>query len=89
MEGRSLLSASVVSGLPRVYLICQVKFLVDVFDARVVDSAKRHTDKTHRRAVENGALVLHEPMEMDYGERASAVMDAAGNHWYIATYRRK
>ena len=48
-----------------------------------------NVDETHRRAVENGAEVLHGPMEMDYGERASAVKDAAGNHWYIATYRRK
>ena len=43
-------------------------------------------EETHRRAVSSGATVLHEPMDMDYGERASAVMDGAGNHWYIATY---
>ena len=46
-------------------------------------------DETHRRAIENGAQVLHEPMEMDYGERASAVKDMAGNHWYIATHQRR
>jgi uncharacterized glyoxalase superfamily protein PhnB len=46
-------------------------------------------DQTHRRALENGAQLLHEPMEMDYGERASAVRDPFGNNWYIATYRRK
>ncbi|HET9588498.1 MAG TPA: VOC family protein [Anaerolineales bacterium] len=104
-----------------------VKFLVDVFDAQVVDSAKRpdgklahasirigdsyvevaeaterfgpmpgaihiyvpDVDETHRRALERGAQLIHEPMEMDYGERASAVIDPAGNHWYIATYRRE
>ena len=46
-------------------------------------------DETHRRAIENGAQALHEPMEMDYGERASAVVDISGNHWYIATFYRK
>ena len=45
-------------------------------------------DETHRRAIENGAQALHEPMEMDYGERASAVVDTSGNHWYIATFYR-
>ncbi|MBI2973616.1 MAG: VOC family protein [Armatimonadetes bacterium] len=46
-------------------------------------------DQTHRRALENGAQSLHDPMEMDYGERASAVTDPAGNNWYIATHRRQ
>ena len=46
-------------------------------------------DQTHRRALDNGAQLLHEPMEMDYGERASAVRDPFGNNWYIATYRSK
>jgi uncharacterized glyoxalase superfamily protein PhnB len=46
-------------------------------------------DETHRRALENGGHVLHEPMEMDYGERASAIKDPVGNNWYIATFHRK
>lgn len=45
-------------------------------------------DDVHRRALEHGADAIHEPMEMDYGERASAVKDASGNHWYIATRSR-
>jgi uncharacterized glyoxalase superfamily protein PhnB len=45
-------------------------------------------DETHGRAVAKGAQVLHEPMDMEYGERASAVRDATGNTWYIATCRR-
>jgi PhnB protein len=45
-------------------------------------------DLAHRRAVDRGAKVIHEPMDMDYGERASAVQDSAGNHWYIATFSR-
>jgi PhnB protein len=40
---------------------------------------------THKCAVSAGATVLHEPMDMDYGERASAVRDLTGNNWYIAT----
>jgi uncharacterized glyoxalase superfamily protein PhnB len=43
-------------------------------------------DESHRRAVNHGAEVLHDPMDMDYGERASAVKDPMGNNWYIATY---
>jgi PhnB protein len=46
-------------------------------------------DLTHRRALENGAKALHEPMEMEYSERASAVRDPFGNNWYIATHHRK
>ena len=46
-------------------------------------------DQTHRRALESGGQSLHEPMEMEYGERASGVKDPHGNHWYIATYRRQ
>jgi uncharacterized glyoxalase superfamily protein PhnB len=44
------------------------------------------TDEAHRKALSLGAEVIHEPMDMEYGERASAVMDSAGNHWYIATH---
>jgi PhnB protein len=43
------------------------------------------SDLTHARAVSAGATVLHEPMDMDYGERASAIRDLTGNNWYIAT----
>ncbi len=46
-------------------------------------------DHAHRRAIEKGAHSLHEPMEMEYGERASAVKDPTGNNWYIATYHRR
>jgi PhnB protein len=46
-------------------------------------------DQTHRKALQHGAQSLHEPKEMEYGERASAVRDPFGNNWYIATYLRK
>jgi PhnB protein len=103
-----------------------VDFLVDVFDAEVLDRVDRSdsklahaavligdsvievseaterfgpmpcaihiyvpdTDKAHRKAIQHGVQVIHEPMDMEYGERASAVKDLAGNHWYIATLVR-
>jgi uncharacterized glyoxalase superfamily protein PhnB len=46
------------------------------------------TDKAHQSAIAHGADPIHEPTDMDYGERASAVKDKAGNHWYIATFTR-
>jgi uncharacterized glyoxalase superfamily protein PhnB len=48
-----------------------------------------NTDEAHRKALRLGAEAIHEPMDMEYGERASAVKDTAGNHWYIATYIRQ
>jgi PhnB protein len=48
-----------------------------------------NVDKAHKRAIERGGQALHEPMQMDYGERASAVRDRHGNHWYIATFNRQ
>jgi PhnB protein len=43
-------------------------------------------DAAYRRAVEAGAESLHEPMDMEYGERGAALRDPVGNNWYIATY---
>jgi len=45
----------------------------------------RECDVVHKRALEAGAEVIHEPMDQPYGERSSAVKDKAGNYWYIAT----
>lgn len=42
-------------------------------------------DAIHNRAVEAGATSLYEPVDHPYGERGSAVKDAFGNNWYIAT----
>ena len=44
-------------------------------------------DVTYVRALEAGATSLHEPADQFYGERSAAVKDAAGNFWYIATYK--
>ena len=42
-------------------------------------------DAAHRKAMEHGGHSIHEPMDMEYGERSSAIRDPVGNHWYIAT----
>jgi PhnB protein len=44
-------------------------------------------DATYARALEAGATSIHEPKDQFYGERSAAVRDAAGNSWYIATYK--
>lgn len=45
-----------------------------------------NVDETHQRAVKAGASAMAEPTDQFYGERSSAVRDAWGNNWYIATY---
>jgi PhnB protein len=34
-----------------------------------------------------GSTSLSEPRDQFYGERSGGVMDAWGNHWYIATHK--
>jgi PhnB protein len=43
-------------------------------------------DALYRRALAAGAKSLHEPTDQPYGDRNSAVTDAFGNIWYIATH---
>jgi PhnB protein len=43
------------------------------------------TDALFHKAVEAGAEVLHPLRDEGYGDRAAAVQDPAGNHWYLAT----
>jgi uncharacterized glyoxalase superfamily protein PhnB len=43
-------------------------------------------DAAYRRALAAGAKSLHEPTDQPYGDRNSAVTDAFGNTWYIATH---
>jgi PhnB protein len=45
------------------------------------------TDRVYAQALAAGATSLQEPKDQFYGERNSGVMDAWGNHWYIATHR--
>jgi PhnB protein len=43
------------------------------------------TDAAYAKAVAAGAIAVTAPADAPYGDRASAVHDAAGNHWFIAT----
>jgi len=43
-------------------------------------------DATYARALAAGGKSLHEVRAMDYGERAAALEDPSGNHWYVATH---
>ena len=45
----------------------------------------RDCDAAYRRALAAGGKSLTEPADQFYGERSAHVIDAAGNHWYIAT----
>ena len=44
-------------------------------------------DATYQRALQAGGTSLDKPADQFYGERSATVQDAAGNHWYIATYK--
>jgi PhnB protein len=46
----------------------------------------RECDAVYQRALQQGATSIKEPADQPYGERSASVKDAAGNHWYIATY---
>jgi len=45
----------------------------------------RDCDAAYQRALQAGGKSLAEPADQFYGERSASVIDAAGNHWYIAT----
>jgi PhnB protein len=45
----------------------------------------RDCDAAYKRALEAGGKALSAPADQEYGERSAGVIDAAGNHWYIAT----
>jgi uncharacterized glyoxalase superfamily protein PhnB len=47
----------------------------------------RDCDAAYRRALEAGAKSIMSPADQGYGERSASVIDAAGNHWYIATFK--
>lgn len=41
-------------------------------------------DKIFNNAVEHGAKVELEPMDMDYGDRQGGIIDPSGNYWWIS-----
>ena len=41
-------------------------------------------DLVHQRALENGAKEEIAPMDMDYEDRQSGIVDPAGNYWWIS-----
>ncbi|MEM6345030.1 MAG: VOC family protein [Bacteroidota bacterium] len=44
----------------------------------------KDVDEIHQRAVEQGATVVFEAADMDFGDRQSGVMDPSGNYWWIS-----
>jgi uncharacterized glyoxalase superfamily protein PhnB len=48
----------------------------------------RDCDAVYQRALQAGAQSLAEPADQEYGERSASVIDAAGNYWYIATFKK-
>ena len=49
----------------------------------------RDCDAVYKRALEAGGKSIMAPADQEYGERTASVSDAAGNHWYIATFLGK
>jgi uncharacterized glyoxalase superfamily protein PhnB len=47
----------------------------------------RDCDAIYQRALQAGATSITVPADQPYGERVAGVKDAAGNHWYIATFK--
>ncbi len=43
-----------------------------------------NVDTVHKRAIANGATVVFEPADMDYGDRQSGIVDPSGNYWWIS-----
>jgi PhnB protein len=43
-------------------------------------------DTVYKKALKAGGTSLREPITEFYGDRAGAVQDAWGNHWWIATH---
>ena len=46
-------------------------------------------DAVWKQAVAAGGEVVHEPMDMFYGDRTGAVKDPGGNMWWIATHKEE
>ena len=44
-------------------------------------------DAVYRTAIDAGAVLIEEPVDMPYGDRRAMVRDAWGNTWQIATHK--
>ncbi|HSP06235.1 MAG TPA: VOC family protein, partial [Acidobacteriota bacterium] len=45
-------------------------------------------EPVYRRALQSGATSLYEPTDMPYGDREGAVVDPAGNRWFIGARKQ-
>jgi uncharacterized glyoxalase superfamily protein PhnB len=45
-------------------------------------------DATYKRALQAGATSVYEPTDQVYGDRECGVLDSAGNHWFISTFKK-
>lgn len=43
-----------------------------------------NVDEFHKRAIKYGAKVEFDPMDMDYQDRQSGIIDPSGNYWWIS-----
>jgi len=41
-------------------------------------------DAMHKNAIAQGAKVVFEPNDMEYGDRQSGIIDPTGNYWWIS-----
>jgi uncharacterized glyoxalase superfamily protein PhnB len=46
-------------------------------------------DAVYSRALAAGATSLFEPADRPYGDREAGIKDPSGNHWYIATHKKR
>ena len=56
------------------------------FPALPLGQAKGAGEPIYKDAIAAGGKSLSEPKDQFYGERSGGVVDAWGNHWYIATH---
>lgn len=49
----------------------------------------RDCDAAYERALKAGGKSIMAPADQEYGERTASVIDAGGNHWYVATFKGK
>ena len=43
-----------------------------------------NVDELHKNALKNGGKLVLDPMDMDYDDRQSGIIDPSGNYWWIS-----